>query len=380
MAFGFYTPLTITSNASLLPATQTNFPLLVMFTDNRFKTVGNGGHVQNSSGFDIRPYSDSSLTTALSYELVSGSYNASTGTFQIWVLIPSLSQGLVIYLAYGDSGLSTDGTNLSAVWSANGYKCVYHHEQATNANAPDSSGNGNAATNVAGSTVSTTGQIKNGISTSGVDWFTTPQSAFGTNGALTWQGWYKFTTTTQGTYLFSKDDSLGAIDFWIRNDASNYLRFAVWNASAVRGEVGVGGVTASSGVWYFLVGTYDGANVNGYVNATANGAQAALTGNVQNTTTATINMGASLSVTGFNGVMDEVRLANVGRSANWVTCEYNNQLNPTTFVTLGTETTPGAAPFLFWDEMQRPEIVRNVIIPVSNMLPLRRRTQHVIRT
>src|SRR6516165_11780766 len=99
-----------------------------MFTDNRFKTVGNGGHVQNASGFDIRPYSDSSLTTALSYELVSGSYNASTGTFQIWVLIPSLSQGLVIYLAYEDSGLSTDGTNLSAVWSANGYKSVYHHE------------------------------------------------------------------------------------------------------------------------------------------------------------------------------------------------------------------------------------------------------------
>ena len=113
MAFGFYTPLTITSNSSLLPATQTNFPLLLSFTDNRFKTVGNGGHVQNSSGFDIRPYSNSSLTTALSYERVS--YSASAGTFQIWVLIPSLSQGLVIYLAYGDAALSSDGTSLSAV-------------------------------------------------------------------------------------------------------------------------------------------------------------------------------------------------------------------------------------------------------------------------
>ena len=379
MAFGFYTPLTITSNSSLLPATQTNFPLLLSFTDNRFKTVGNGGHVQNSSGFDIRPYSNSSLTTALSYERVS--YSASAGTFQIWVLIPSLSQGLVIYLAYGDAALSSDGTSLSAVWSANGYICVYHHEQATGANAPDSSGNSNTATAASGTPTSATGQIQNGISLSGVDWFTTPQSAFGTNGALTWQGWYKLTTTAQGRLLLSKDDSLGTVDFYIRNDSpANALRFSIWNATGTRAEVGIGGVTASSGVWYFLVGSYDGANLNGYVNATANGTQVALTGNVQNTSGASINQGVQLTVGGFNGVMDEVRLANVGRSANWVTCEYNNQLNPTTFVTLGTETTPGAAPFLFWDEMQRPEIVRNVIIPVSNMLPLRRRTQHVIRT
>src|SRR5438477_11294376 len=99
MAFGYYTPITVA--AGQVPSTQTNFAKLTLQTDNRFKTVANGGHVQNSSGFDIRPYSDSSLSTALTYELER--YNASTGEVVMWVKIPSLSDGYVTYLGYGDS-------------------------------------------------------------------------------------------------------------------------------------------------------------------------------------------------------------------------------------------------------------------------------------
>src|SRR5678815_5698623 len=83
-AFGYSIPVTI--NSGQVPSTQTDFPVLVNFTDARFKTVGNGGHVQNSSGFDIRPYSDAALTTAITgYELER--YNASTGEVVMWVKV-----------------------------------------------------------------------------------------------------------------------------------------------------------------------------------------------------------------------------------------------------------------------------------------------------
>ena len=39
----------------------------------------------------------------------------------------------------------------------------------------------------------------------------------------------------------------------------------------------------------------------------------------------------------FSGTIDEVRLSNVARSANWITTEYNNQKPGSTFVSLGGE-------------------------------------------
>lgn len=332
MAFKYYTPLTVTSNSSLLPSTQTNFQLLLKYTDARLKSVANSGHVESGSGFDIRPYSGDGAT-ALDFELVS--YTASTGAVQMWVNVPSLSLGLGLVLKYGDTTLTSDGSNKTNVWKNNGYICVYHHEQATAANAPDSSGNGNTATVASGSPTSAAGQIDNGISVNG-DWYTTPQSAFGTNSALTWQGWFKPAALQTSITAFGKEDNASNTDFTIRQPASvNAWAVDCWSGG-VRGNV-PGTTAISTGTWYFVVGTYDGANVRLYVNGAAEGTAAALTGNVQNTVAATINMGVNPSIAGWDGTFDEIHLANVARSANWITAEYNNQLNPTTFVALGTE-------------------------------------------
>jgi hypothetical protein len=39
----------------------------------------------------------------------------------------------------------------------------------------------------------------------------------------------------------------------------------------------------------------------------------------------------------FYGFIDEVRVSNIARSAAWILTEYNNQLNPTAFYTIGPE-------------------------------------------
>src|ERR1043166_9148404 len=118
MAFSFYSPVTVQSGQ--VPSTQTNFPMLVSYTDNRLKSVANGGHCQTP--FDIRPYSDSSLTTALTFESVF--YSASTGQVEMWVKIPSIADGSIVYLAYGDASLSSDGSS-SSTWDSH-FKGVWH--------------------------------------------------------------------------------------------------------------------------------------------------------------------------------------------------------------------------------------------------------------
>jgi hypothetical protein len=37
--------------------------------------------------------------------------------------------------------------------------------------------------------------------------------------------------------------------------------------------------------------------------------------------------------------MDEVRISNTVRPSGWITTEYNNQVSPSTFYTLGSATT-----------------------------------------
>src|SRR5712672_1833507 len=127
MAFSYYSPISI--NAAQVPSTQTDFPVLVSVTDARFKTVAYSGHVQNSSGFDIRPYTDSTLVTAITgYELER--YNASTGEVIMWVKVSSLtSSSTPFVLAYGDSGISTDGSS-TTTWS-NSFIGVYHMKEGT---------------------------------------------------------------------------------------------------------------------------------------------------------------------------------------------------------------------------------------------------------
>ena len=48
-------------------------------------------------------------------------------------------------------------------------------------------------------------------------------------------------------------------------------------------------------------------------------------------------------VQSFDGLIDEVRVSNAARSADWIQTEYNNQSSPSTFYSLGVnETSAGS--------------------------------------
>src|ERR1035437_6125962 len=105
MAFSWLKSLTL-DHTQAGTADSTDWPLTIWVTDADLKTVGNSGYVQNANGYDIRPYSGSGLSSALTFELVS--YNASTGAVEMHVKVPTLSHtaDTVIYLGFGDATIS----------------------------------------------------------------------------------------------------------------------------------------------------------------------------------------------------------------------------------------------------------------------------------
>jgi Concanavalin A-like lectin/glucanases superfamily/Domain of unknown function (DUF2341) len=339
MAFGYYSPDTV--NTGQVPSTQTNFPRLVSWTDNRFKTVSNGGHVLNSSGFDIRPYSDSSLSTALTYELER--YNASTGEVVMWVKRSSLADGNVTYLAYGNSSLTTDGSDGPNTFS-NSFVAVYHLKDGTTLSVSDSSGSNNGTNHGA---TATTGKIDGGASfVSASSQYVDLGTAFGANNDTTLSAWVNATSFPNAyNSVVGRDKSLGGTDYFLLTvKSTGKLACLASNASGTDISYdGTGSHTLSSSTSYHLAMTYNStAGLVGYVNAASDGTHAA-NGNLSGTGGPSWAIAKDVVNAGrfWNGTIDEVRVSSVARSADWITTEYNNQSAPGTFATLGTEVSTG---------------------------------------
>jgi hypothetical protein len=75
-----------------------------------------------------------------------------------------------------------------------------------------------------------------------------------------------------------------------------------------------------------------------YVNGTVQTSTPALASPIDNGTGDVFIGKLGSSVFPFNGAIDELRVANDGRSADWVAAEYSNQNDPANFYAIGTET------------------------------------------
>jgi hypothetical protein len=312
-----------------------------VLTDVDLKSTSNGGFVQSLSGFDIRPFSDVGLTTALTFELVS--YAPTTGVLEMHIKLSTLSHTIdtVIYLAYGNASLTTDGS-ASATWDV-GFVEVQHGGDGTTISVADSTtlnpGTNHGATAAAG-------QVGGALSFNGSTWVSVADSnSLDLTTALTLSSWVKPTNLTQSFgYILSKLVSSNSNNIYsiIWELTNNTIEFY----SAASPSFGFPG-TASRALladtnWHHIVYTYDGTTWVRYLDGVAAG-----------TTTATENLSAQTgnlffgSYDGtqqyFNGLLDEIRISNIARSASWVTAEYNYQKSAATFVTWGANTQLGSA-------------------------------------
>src|SRR5262245_3427013 len=257
MAFLFTSPVTI--NHGQVSGTQSNFTVLISFTDNRFKTIGNGGHVQSSSGFDIRPYQGAS---PLSYNLEF--YNGTTGQVVLWAKVPSINSvnDTTLALNYDDATLATDGSS-SAAWDSS-YGRVYHLPNGTVLSATDSTGNQNGT--LVNTPTAGAGKID------GCGSFASASTQYITCGtydaaAMTLSCWVNG-TTFPAAYNCAINRFAGAGDsFQLFVKSTGQLAIYI-SATGGGSFYDPGTITLSTATFYYLVATYDSTNgLIGYVNA-----------------------------------------------------------------------------------------------------------------
>lgn len=349
----YYSPFTV--NHTLVPSTQTDFPVLVSVTDTRLKTTGNGGHVADAQGDDIRPYSDTGLTSALTFEREF--YDAAAGTVVMWVKVPSLSSSVdyVIYLGYGDTALTTDGSS-NTTWDSN-YLGVWHLGDGTTLSLSDSTSNTYTLTNTA-TVGATTGKVDGGAGT-----FNGTTQALNTTSNITMSGVNKV-TLSMWINIPAYNNSDDILAEWSTNfNSINGLLVDPNSSSTTQWDLSMhsfspagynsGHFTRPATGVHYCVFTFD------RTTGTAIGVAAWIDGVSQTMTQDNATDLASgvfsdlplyLAARGASSLaqqltyMDEVRLSKVLRAADWTTTEYNNQSAPTTFAPIGTEVNIGGVP------------------------------------
>jgi YD repeat-containing protein len=369
----------ITIDHTKISATLTNFPVLVSITnDNDLKS-----HVTSPSGYDL-VFKDGS-GTQLNHELEK--WDGSTGTLLAWVRVPTLSStsDTVIYMWYGDSGVTTSQENKTGVWDSN-FKGVYHLKETLDLT--DSTAGSANLTN--SNAAATSGKIGGGGSFGGSTahsflYISNPPAKLKPT-IITVSAWVNPTENTSNgsnrPYIVAEQPQ-GA---W--NDGRGYFLalsgttlFGVGNASGTWKSL-LGSTTISPGSWYHLVGSFDNSQMKVYVNGVLDGtisytvvpsySDKAGYGPVPQT----FYMGAqhnayytsntqTSDMYFCNGFVDEVRISNIARSADWIVAEYRNQNSPSTFYTVGSEissvdtTPPVVTAFVV------PSLYNNLTAPIS---------------
>ncbi|HTR34899.1 MAG TPA: DUF2341 domain-containing protein, partial [Bryobacteraceae bacterium] len=342
---------TLTINSALVSGSSNlvNFPVLVSVTDPNLMSLANGGSVGNSNGNDIL-FTASDGATKLNHEIES--YNPGTGQLIAWVQVPAVSpvSATVLYIYYGNPSASNQ-QNPTGVWDSS-YAGVWHFPSGATLGLQDSTSNGDNGLPM-NDPIATSGEIAGAVQFSGSSSYVNV-GKLNQTGDLTISAWVNTNFISHITN--SDDQGIVAKSLWggdasgdfvlkiRRTTVNNGIFFARVNGASPQVYDTSYNTSLSTGTWYYVAATYSAASTTGtiYVNG-ASGASG--------------NLGAAMSTNAhavligmqeinlhepFSGAIDEVRISNTPRSADWITTEYNNQSSPSTFLVEGTQQNSGA--------------------------------------
>jgi len=340
----------ITIDHTKVPATQTDFPVLISLTSDS----GLQGNAQ-ADGDDIF-FTSSDGTTKLSHEIES--YTSSNGALVAWVKVPSLSAttDTFFYMYYGNPS-SPSQQDKNGVWDAN-YKGVWHMKETGSGVAGefmDSTSNNNhgqGGSGFGGGTPVRTasGRIGYGqdFTRASTQFIRIPPGSLGITGSITLEAWATSDAWLPGDYtsIVARQYGTGSGDSYQLGPAASGGASTTPYAWFTSGSVSGG--TVSTATWYHYVATVDGSSSSLYID----GSQAASTGSRTISTDSNPviiggqeNDGTNIPSQLWDGYIDEVRVSSIARPASWIATEYANQNSPSTFSSVaGEETAPCTPP------------------------------------
>lgn len=349
--------VTVTSTTSVASGTNANFPMLFQGTYTwleststagglgriqNLATAPNGGQEPSDLAFGTTPAN--CTANPLSYE--TESYTSSTGAIIDWVNVPSLSAGTVIYACYGASTITGDHSMPAGTWNSS-YQLVYHLPNGTTANTNDSTVNANNGV-IFGGPTATPGFIDGAVNFNGTGG--SPYIFAGTNPDLlflntfTLSAWIKpanITTNGNGDVIGKDNEPMGGDRnyFFGQAPSSGELEFFSHTSTGTVQGFSSTGANLSTTNYTLVQVVMNNLNATFYANGLAVG-----TGTVsslqQNASVPTL-IGSSNGNYSFVGVIDEPEIISTALTPSWIKTEYNNQLSPGTFYTVGSEqTTP----------------------------------------
>jgi len=325
----------ILNSASIgMTGNLTNFPALLSIQDNALIINGKcADAVQNPNGsnYDFA-FMDPSSGTELNYQVES--YNQTTGTLLVWVKIPTLYAASNNNLTFYFGSLAPPTTHNTAFFNAtwpSDYKAVYHFNEASyTGSVTDATSNGHTGTNVGMiSSDLVTGKIGNAYSFNGSS-KSIAVNPVNITGSFTISAWVKLGATGLDQKIMTNQSSAAYL--------SGGYKLGVYSNNIPEAESGVPSTrgltptapTLTTGTWYYIQGVFNGTSLSVYVN----GSQYSINSTTTvpfSTSNFYIGVGEGGNQLYFNGIIDEPRVSNVGKSADWLKAEYTNQNNPVTF-------------------------------------------------
>ena len=322
----------ITAGGYTAGETLTGFPLLVRLDSTE---VPGFSHTQmlSTGGADLAFTSEDGT---LLYDHEIETWNPS-GTSCIWVRVPALTSQSKLRLWWGKSGESAPSTTARAATWSSGFGGVWHLNQSLGFQT-DSSPNALAGTSTAMADASTS-VIPKAATLNGTTSIVTIPNASSLNPSfISVEAWIK-TTSTGLCSILSKDNSGLANRVWQFRVNAGKVEFIPFNATT--NATAVSTAVVNDGQFHLVCGTWDGSTVRVFVDGVQSGSTA-FSGSLRSGMTNSAFIGRMETTTAnyFPGTLDEVRLSQTARSANWIKASYDNQKPGSTLLTVAPATTP----------------------------------------
>ncbi len=322
------------------------FPVLIELydTDLRFDVQADGDDIVFAQDGWILPHE---------IELFEQTFNSSHAHLIAWVRLDlSASIDTLFSMYYGDSS-SASYENPSGVWDTS-FAAVWHLSEDPSGTVYDSTTNGNNGVGLPISSEPTlqTGKIYrcsefNGETTN--ERIETPHtSSLALQSDILVEAWIR-TNNTDSTSdaIVAKWGDVGHRNYWLGKLDSSILAFYVDNTQSVTASFSL----VNDGGWHHVVGVANSisSDLLLYIDGIERG-NALYSGSTQ-TGTSVLQIGNNPGSTGFiqewDGRIDEVRISGSYRSPGWISTEFNNQYNPSSFYSISMETLIQPAEFAY---------------------------------